>query len=92
MEFACRPAICDAIKARVDKRIFGYTMMFDDAYYKALNRHSHRGSTGQDPFRSQRGQRLFLRTEVTVAAYLAAALPGIRDAFYQPAQCAALVY
>ena len=37
MEFACCPAICDAIKARVDKRIFGYTMMFDDAYYKALN-------------------------------------------------------
>ena len=36
MEFACCPAICDAIKARVDKRIFGYTMMFDDAYYKAL--------------------------------------------------------
>ena len=26
MEFACAPAICDAIKARVDKRIFGYTM------------------------------------------------------------------
>ena len=37
MEFACCPDICDAIKARVDKRIFGYTMMFDDAYYKALN-------------------------------------------------------
>ena len=39
MEFACCPAICDAIKARVDKRIFGYTMMFDDAYYKALKPH-----------------------------------------------------
>ena len=37
MEFACCPAICDAIKERVDKRIFGYTMMFDDAYYRALN-------------------------------------------------------
>ena len=37
MEFACCPAICDAIKERVDKRIFGYTMMFDDAYYKAFN-------------------------------------------------------
>ena len=37
MEFACAPAICDAIKARVDKRIFGYTMMFDDAYYNAFN-------------------------------------------------------
>ena len=37
MEFACCPAICDAIRERVDKRIFGYTMMFDDAYYKAFN-------------------------------------------------------
>ena len=37
MEFACCPEICNAIKERVDKRIFGYTMMFDDAYYKALN-------------------------------------------------------
>ena len=37
MEFATPPAICDAIKARVDKRIFGYTMMFDPAYYEALN-------------------------------------------------------
>ena len=37
MEFACAPEICDAIKARVDKRIFGYTMMFDDNYYRAFN-------------------------------------------------------
>ena len=37
MEFACCPAIGEAIKDRVDKRIFGYTMMFDDAYYRALN-------------------------------------------------------
>ena len=37
MEFACCPAICNAIKERVDKRIFGYTMMFDDAYYKAFS-------------------------------------------------------
>ena len=37
MEFACCPEICNAIKERVDKRIFGYTMMFDNAYYKALN-------------------------------------------------------
>lgn len=36
MEFACAPEICDAIKARVDRRIFGYTMMFDDAYYRAF--------------------------------------------------------
>ena len=37
MEFATPPAICEAIKERVDRRIFGYTMMFDNAYYKALN-------------------------------------------------------
>jgi len=37
MEFACAPEICEAIKTRVDKRIFGYTMIFDDAYYKTLN-------------------------------------------------------
>lgn len=37
MEFACCPEICDAIRERVDRRIFGYTMMFDDAYYEALN-------------------------------------------------------
>ena len=37
MEFACCPAICGAIKERVDKRIFGYTMMFDDAYYRAFS-------------------------------------------------------
>ncbi len=37
MEFACCPAICDAIRARVDRRIFGYTMMFDDAYYRAFS-------------------------------------------------------
>ena len=36
MEFACAPAIVDAIKARADKRIFGYTMMFDDHYYNAF--------------------------------------------------------
>ena len=37
MEFATPPAICEAMKARIDRRIFGYTMMLDDAYYRALN-------------------------------------------------------
>ncbi len=37
MEFATPPEICNAIKERVDKRIFGYTMVFDSAYYRALN-------------------------------------------------------
>ena len=38
MEFATPPEICDAIKARVDKRIFGYSMVFDNEYYEALRR------------------------------------------------------
>ncbi len=37
MEFATPPEICSAIKDRVEKRIFGYTMVFDDRYYNALN-------------------------------------------------------
>ncbi len=36
MEFAVAPEICDAIRARVDKRIFGYTGMYDGAYVRAL--------------------------------------------------------
>lgn len=38
MEFATPPEICQAIKDRVDRRIFGYTMMYDSAYYAALSR------------------------------------------------------
>ena len=37
MEFATPPEICEAIKERVDKRIFGYTMMFDPNYYNAFS-------------------------------------------------------
>ena len=37
MEFATPPEICDALKERIDRRIFGYTMMFDSAYYRALS-------------------------------------------------------
>jgi cystathionine beta-lyase len=37
MEFACAPAICAAMKERIDKRIFGYTMMFSPDYYNAFN-------------------------------------------------------
>lgn len=36
MEFATPPEICDAIKQRVDKRIFGYTKVFDEGYYAAF--------------------------------------------------------
>lgn len=36
MEFATPPEICDAIKERVDKRIFGYTQVFDNMYYTAF--------------------------------------------------------
>ncbi|QHI73592.1 MalY/PatB family protein [Aminipila terrae] len=37
MEFATPPEICQAIKQRVDKRIFGYTMIYDPGYYEALD-------------------------------------------------------
>ena len=30
MEFATPPEVCEAIKARVDRRIFGYTCVFGD--------------------------------------------------------------
>ena len=38
MEFAVAPEICDAIRARVDRRIFGYTGMYDGGYVHALRR------------------------------------------------------
>ena len=37
MEFATPPEICEAIKARVDRRIFGYTAVFSDDYYNAFS-------------------------------------------------------
>ncbi len=36
MEFASPPEIIDAIKERLDKRIFGYTKVFDPEYYHAF--------------------------------------------------------
>lgn len=36
MEFATPQVIIDAIKERLDKRIFGYTRIFSDAYYNAF--------------------------------------------------------
>ena len=36
MEFAVAPAICQAIRDRVDRRIFGYTGMFGTAYADAF--------------------------------------------------------
>lgn len=38
MEFAVAPEICDAIRTWVDKRIFGYTMMYTDDYYKSFSK------------------------------------------------------
>ena len=38
MEFAVAPEICDAIKARIDRRIFGYTGVYDDDYYRSFNK------------------------------------------------------
>lgn len=37
MEFAVAPEICQAIKDRVDRQIFGYTMVYGDDYYNAFN-------------------------------------------------------
>ncbi len=36
MEFATAPEICQAIRDRVDRRIFGYTKMCNDSYYEAF--------------------------------------------------------
>ena len=37
MDFAVAPEIVEAIKERADKRIFGYTKLFTDDYYKAFS-------------------------------------------------------
>ena len=37
MEFASPPEVVQAIKDRADKRIFGYTKVFDPEYYKAFS-------------------------------------------------------
>lgn len=37
MEFATPPEIIQAIKERLDRRIFGYTKVFDTEYYKAFS-------------------------------------------------------
>jgi cystathionine beta-lyase len=36
MEFAVAPEICDEIKKRVDRRIFGYTGVYTDDYYESF--------------------------------------------------------
>lgn len=36
MEFAVAPEICDEIKKRVDRRIFGYTGIYTDDYYESF--------------------------------------------------------
>ncbi|MDO4203051.1 MAG: PatB family C-S lyase [Selenomonadaceae bacterium] len=38
MEFSAPSAILDAIKARVDRRIFGYTSIFTDDYYQVFSK------------------------------------------------------
>lgn len=37
MEFATPPEICQAMKDRIDRRIFGYTVLCDDSYYKIFS-------------------------------------------------------
>ncbi len=38
MEFSVPPSILDALRARVDRRIFGYTSLFTDDYYNSFSR------------------------------------------------------
>ena len=37
MEFAVAPEICEALRERIDKRIFGYTSVFDSRYCDAFS-------------------------------------------------------
>lgn len=37
MDFATPPEVCQAIKDRVDKRIFGYSQVFDNGYYEVFS-------------------------------------------------------
>ncbi|WP_329887594.1 MalY/PatB family protein [Pseudoramibacter faecis] len=36
MEFGIAPEILDALRARIDRRIFGYTGVFDNSYYESV--------------------------------------------------------
>ena len=38
MEFACAPEIIKAMHARLDRRIFGYTQVYDNGYYNSFSR------------------------------------------------------
>lgn len=38
MEFAVAPEICQALRERIDKRIFGYTQVYDSRYYEAFSK------------------------------------------------------
>lgn len=38
MEFAVAPEICDALRARINRRIFGYTGVYDDDYYQSFRK------------------------------------------------------
>lgn len=37
MEFSTAPEVIEAIKARADRKIFGYTNLYDDRYYRAFS-------------------------------------------------------
>jgi len=38
MEFAAAPEIIDALKSRIDRRIFGYTGVYSDEYYQSFRK------------------------------------------------------
>jgi cystathionine beta-lyase len=42
MEFATPPEVIDAIKARLDRRIFGYTKVYDPDYFETFARWARR--------------------------------------------------
>ena len=56
------------------------------------DRHAHRSRPGQDPLRTQCGQRLFLWAEAPASAHQAAALPGIWHSIHLAAQRPAPVH
>ena len=38
MEFGVAPEILDALRSRIDRRIFGYTGVYDDSYYQSFQK------------------------------------------------------
>ena len=52
MEFATPPEICQAMKDRIDRRIFGYSQISGDGYYNAFSAWCRESTAGASPRRS----------------------------------------